>query len=245
VALASDVNLLLVRVPAGDFTMGSTEADLQAESDEMPQHAVYLDEYQIGKYEVTVAQWRAFVEATGYPADSRALADPDDRPVRYVSWDDAVAFCEWASIVTGRSVRLPTEAQWEKAARGTDARIYPWGSNAPSCSLCNFRHGSNYCAGDTSAVGSSSPQGDSIYGCADMAGNVWEWARDSYASNYYGQPSAGTNPTGPASGDSHVLRGGSWNSGAGYVRAADRAKYAPDTRYDGLGFRVCVSPIQL
>ena len=165
-SLAPGVTLELVRVPAGEFLMGSAAGDKVAFSDEMPQQTVYLDEYLIGKYDVTNAQYAAFAQAT-----NRSWSMPagkENHPVVNVSWDDAVAFCQWASQITGRRIQLPSEAQWEKAARSTDGRLFPWGNDEPNASRLNF----NSYVGDTTPVGKYSPAGDSPYGAADMAGNV-------------------------------------------------------------------------
>lgn len=227
----------LVRVPAGSFIMGAPASDAAAEEDERPQRSVYLDEYLIGRYEVTVAQWRAFVDATGYAGDPRALADGAAYPVRYVSYLDADAFCSWASQVSGRVVHLPTEAQWEKAARGTDGRKFPWGDNPPFCGLCNLWT----CVRNTAPVGSVSPAGDSVYGCADMAGNLWEWTFDFYDWNYY-KVAPSENPSGPASGYHRGARGGAWSYPERDVRTTNRHQVsAPYARDEYVGFRLAVA----
>jgi len=234
--LAPGIQMKLVRVPAGEFLMGSADDDDMAEADELPQHSVYLDEFYIGRYEVTSAQFRAFVQATGY-SEWRDIWDGADHPVVSVRWEDAAAFCRWASEVSGREVRLPTEAEWEKAARGTDGRRYPWGNEPPDASRCNFS--SNVM--DTRAVGHHSPAGNSPYGCADMAGNVWEWVNDWYDAEYYGRSPSG-NPPGPESGSNGVLRGGGFINDARDVRAASRFEEPRGIRFAIAGFRICVSP---
>ncbi|MCL5952603.1 MAG: SUMF1/EgtB/PvdO family nonheme iron enzyme [Chloroflexi bacterium] len=202
--LAQGIELVLVRVPAGEFAMGSGNNDGHAEAKEKPQHTVELDEYYIGKYPVTVLQFWAFVKATGYQITvSGNVNQKGNHPITGVNWDDAVAFCKWASQVNGTEIRLPTEAQWEKAARGTDGRIYPWGNNAPSPNLCNF--GNN--VGTKTPVGKYNSHGDSPYKCVDMAGNVWDWCADWWDEAYY-QKSPAKNPAGPESGQYRVLRGG-------------------------------------
>ncbi len=253
--------MLLLYVPAGNFLMGSSDSDSQASSDEKPQHTVYLDAFWIDKTEVTNVQFQKFEDATSYQTDAEkrgwsylfnpssgnweqtngadwrhpqgptsSVSGLETHPVVNVSWDDAEAYCQWA----GR--RLPTEAEWEKTARGPstgsgDGRIYPWGNASPDSPLLNF--GGN--VGGTTEVGSHL-SGASPYGALDMAGNVWEWVNDWYDSSYYSSsPSA--NPHGPTSGDSRVLRGGSWGSGAQYVRVAYRIWYVPDVQNGNFGFR--------
>jgi len=226
-----------VYVPAGEFLMGSTGADPLAYAEEKPQHTVYLDGYWIARIEVTAAQYGRCVEAGACPVPAGTwddctygVAGKGNHPINCVDWNDAAAYCRWAGC------RLPTEAEWEKAARGEDGRIYPWGDQAPDATLANF--GGN--AGGTSAVGSY-PAGVSPYGALDMAGNVWEWVADWYDDDYYAQ-SPRENPQGPASGQYRVLRGGSWGSNAQSVRAAVRGRLTPDFRVGGFGFRAARSP---
>lgn len=234
-------HLELVRVPAGEFLMGSRPAqDKDAMSVEQPQHQVYVSEFYVGKFEVTNAQYAA------YARDEKIQFDPpigrDNHPVVLVSWRHAVAFCRWLSRVTGRNVRLPTEAEWEKAARGTNGRIYPWGdewvdsrANTSDDGVC-----------DSTPVDRYSPDGDSPYGVADMVGNVWEWVADWYDENEYQQhvkfDSPVNDPTGPLSGTERVLHGGSWYDDRSYARAAFRNDYDPDERNIYFGFRVVISP---
>ena len=198
-----------VHVPAGEFEMGSTTGD----NDEQPVHRVYLDEYWIGQTEVTNAQYALCVSAGGCTAPSNSRwqdSNYRDHPVTHVDWDRARAYCAWAGV------RLPTEAEWEKAARGTDGRIYPWGNSAPDDRFANY---GNIIDG-TTPVGNY-PEGASPYGALDMAGNVWEWVNDWYDSDYYSQ-SPSENPQGPATGESRVLRGGAWVYDDDSVRSAYR-----------------------
>ncbi len=251
--LAPGVDLILVRVPAGEFLMGSDERkDPQAYDDEMPQHPVHLDEYWIGIYPVINGQYRAFVQAAGYrePQHWQGGQIPpgkEQHPVVHVTWKDAVAFCRWVGQVTGMNVRLPTEAEWEKAARGIDGRLYPWGNEPPDATRCNFCRKVGHWT-HTTPVGKYSPRGDSPYGCVDMAGNICEWVAD-----WYGPYEAGrqVNPTGPASGRTgwadRVLRGGAFDHVAEFVRCAHRDCSAPEMgfRDDNSGFRVVASPVRL
>jgi formylglycine-generating enzyme required for sulfatase activity/predicted Ser/Thr protein kinase len=229
-------NSVLVHVPAGNFYMGSRDSDdANADGDEKPMHPVYLDEFWIDQYEVTNADFAQFVEATGYQTDAEkeehsknwrdAAEGKDNHPVVYVSWNDAVAYCEWLGK------RLPTEAEWEKAARGTDGRIWPWGNDWDEDKVNSKDAG----PGRTKAVGSY-PDGASPYGCMDMAGNAWEWAADRYQGDYY-QAAPGNNPQGPDQGVSRVVRGGSWALPQGLTRCTGRFEFIPWVRRDDLGFR--------
>ncbi len=243
IELAPGVTMEFVRVPAGEFLMGSDpKKDNLARGNEQPQHKVTLDEYLIGKYPVTNRQYQAFVQAAGrkspqHWSGNKIPAGKDNHPVVCVSWQEASDFCAWAGKISGSRVRLPSEAEWEKAARGTDGRIYPWGDQAPDAQRCNFYLNVD----DTTPVGQYSPQGDSPYGCADMAGNVWEWAADWFDGSYYAKSPA-SNPNGPASGKWRVLRGGSWYSYVSSVRSAYRIVVDPSKSNDGVGFRCARSP---
>ncbi len=225
--------MVMVYVPAGDFNMGS----LAGFPDEQPVHTVYLDAYWIDRTEVTNAMYARCVAAGAclYPMIKHSNThfgyyyslEYANYPVIGLKWSSAETYCAWA----GR--RLPTEAEWEKAARGTDGRNYPWGNGGPSSGLLNF----NNPAGDTTSVGSYR-FGASPYGALDMAGNVTEWVADWYAAGYYGI-SPSSNPTGPATGQYRGLRGGSWHSDEYSVRSADRRWIEPDSREITVGFR-CV-----
>ncbi|MCJ7624282.1 MAG: formylglycine-generating enzyme family protein, partial [Anaerolineaceae bacterium] len=226
-----------VYMPAGEFLMGSENG----EADEKPQHTVSLDAYWIDQIEVTNAMYAQCVAngvcrppaSSGSNTQDQYFGNPeyDQHPVIYVTWDDANTYCNWA----GR--RLPTEAEWEKAARGSDARICPWGNDAPNTSLLNF----NWAIGDTTAV-SSYPAGVSPYGVFDMSGNVWEWVADWYDSNYY-NISPVENPQGPSSGGRRVLRGGSWYYEVNFIRAAFRFSADANSMLNDLGFRCAQSVI--
>ena len=235
--------MVLIRVPAGEFQMGSADG----EDDEKPVHSVKLDEYLIGKCEVTNAQYRAFVKATGrkhpiQPDDGCGYPDYfgdskyDDHPVVGVTWDDAKAYCDWAGM------KLPTEAQWERAARGKDGRKYPWGNEKLDPGRAQY--GKSTQLGDYTKRAASFLKGASAVGALDMAGNVWESCSDWYGA--YGDSGDGmSNPTGPVAGSSRVVRGGAWvDVGDSYLRGADRLGSEPYNGYDDVGFRVARSPVR-
>ena len=216
--------MTLVCVPAGEFLMGSTGADLSAAPNEKPQHTVYLDAYWMDQTEVTNAMYRKCVNAG--KCNSRDTSGGDNYPQVYVDWMDAKTYCEWV----GR--QLPSEAQWEKAARGTDGRLYPWGNNIPNATLTNVEAQ----VGKTIAVGSY-PTGASPYNVLDMAGNVLEWVVDWYSETVYQNQSAWHNPTGPVDGIYRVIRGGFWYFSTEGLRSAFRWKDLPISPNTFLGFR--------
>jgi len=233
----------MVWIPPGPFLMGSDRGkDRQAFDDELPQHQVTLPGYWIGRYPVTVAQFRAFVEASGHrPQDPDSLKGPDDHPMVRVSWYDALAYCRWLSERAAIPVTLPSEAEWEKAARGTDGRIYPWGDEPPDEGQCNF--GNN--VKETTPVGRYSPQGDSPYGCVEMAGNVWEWTRSLWGEDlrkpdfkYPYDPEDGRENLETGRDVRRVLRGGAFLDEDRRVRCAARLRLDPNRRYGDFGFRV-------
>ncbi|MFC1474802.1 SUMF1/EgtB/PvdO family nonheme iron enzyme [bacterium] len=234
---AKDTNAWIT-IPASDFVMGCADADVNCTSPESPKHTVTLSGYQIQKYEVTNAQYQACVDAaactapTSVDSSTRSPyygnATYDNYPVVFVDWTQAEAYCTW---IGGR---LPTEAEWEKAARGPypAESIYPWGDDTATCSLANY----SGCTGDTEEVGSH-PTGASTYSVVDIAGNVYEWVNDQYASTYYttgGPP--WIDPTGPGTVYPHVLRGGSWMFDETHLRASNRSSSNPYTG-NWLGFR--------
>lgn len=247
--------MTLVYIPAGKFFRGALEYDEQSNPDEFPLREIDLDAYWIDQTEVTNAMFADFLTANGvdtaggkpwYEVDSpdalisvqgpKWVVEPgyENHPVVEVTWEAAKAYCEWV----GR--RLPTEAEWEKAARGAEGQIYPWGDNAPNCGLVNFWDGNKVCADGSAPVGSF-PAGVSPYGALDMSGNVWEWTADWYDENYY-QASPIENPMGPASGSSKVFRGGAWESGPRNLRASDRNNDQTNASRYRLGFRCALTP---
>ncbi len=239
--------MVLVFVSSGEFKMGSAKTDdPQALDEEIPQHIVYLDEYWIDQTEVTNAQY-AMCVATGSctpPSENFSLSRGSyydnqqyaNYPVIFVTWSQAAAYCTWA----GR--RLPTEAMWEKAARGPDGLIFPWGNvfDGAKANYCDIncingwkdeRFDDGYL--DTSPVGDY-PAGASVYGALDMSGNVYEWVADWYEP--YRRISL-VNPAGPATGTEHIIRGGSWGDDAAHIRAAVRSHSNVPSSSNFIGFR--------
>ena len=258
------INIEMVTVQGGTFTMGWTlEQGYDCNADAMP-HRVTLSDYMIGKYEVTVAQFRKFIEATNYQTDADknggsyiwngsndtfvsgvnwrcgvdGLVRPsseDNHPVIYVSWNDAVAYCQWLSQQTGKNYRLPTEAEWEFAARGgnqSQEYKYSGSNNIDEVAWCSGNANST-----THPVGQKSPNELGIY---DMSGNVREWCSDWY-DPYNNNSFAQTNPKGPSSGSYRVVRGGSWDDNAQYCRVSYRIFSNPSGSGNYLGFRLAFS----
>ncbi|MDT8288054.1 MAG: formylglycine-generating enzyme family protein, partial [Elusimicrobiales bacterium] len=239
------------------------------DGDEGPVHEVCVDGFAIGKYEVTVGEFRRFVESSGYQTEAeqgdgcyvaengkwkkkkgKSWRDPnfsqgDKEPAVCLSWNDSQAYIEWLNRQSGKRYRLPTEAEWEYAARGGTSTARYWGGNPDqACGYANVHdqtskrvngfgwenHNCDDGYAATSPVGSFKPNGFGLY---DMLGNVWEWNQDWFGSGYYGS-SPRNNPTGPSSGSGRVLRGGSWGSNPRYARAAYRDRNTPGNRSGGL-----------
>jgi len=239
-------------IPAGEFTMGSDPTiDRMAFSNERWsaqsfQGSLDLPTFYIGRYEVTVAQYRAFAETTQRTAEQAALDAPGDYPITHVSWPDAIAYANWLTATLKQSSRtpaqlkqlldagwqftLPSEAQWEKAARDADGRIFPWG-NTPDSSRANFKSTSALPVG-------SHPCAGCAYGLADMSGNVWEFTR----SPYQPYPFDASNQEGDLHGDAlYVMRGGSYSDAENTVRAATRGGVDPGARREFIGFRIVLT----
>jgi formylglycine-generating enzyme required for sulfatase activity len=254
-ALSPLDGMVLLLVPKGTFTMGSNSSGYAAEK---PAHQVTLDSFWIDKFEVTNGMFLKFVNATGTVTElekqnlswlfntngwysvagsgwrnpfgvNSSLDGRMDHPVIQVTWNDAVKYCTWA----GR--RLPTEAEWEKAARGPDGNEYPWGNNAPSNDLANYGDMIGDTVPDGSYPGNASP-----YGAMDMAGNVYEWVADWYSGSYYAS-SPTSNPTGPASGTHKVMHGGSWQLDVYNLHPYKREVSQPNYGNSNLGFRCALS----
>lgn len=222
----------MVEIPAGEFAMGSDGG--QALEDERPKHQVWLSAFFMDLHEVTTAQYASFLSVTNRPAPSQwstvDLSQHGDRPVIGVDWSDADAYCRW------KGKRLPTEAEWEKSARGTDGRLYPWGNRAPSKELANFALGARFSYSQVLMPVQFYEPGKSPYGLYQMAGNVGEWVQDWYGANYY-EISPERNPQGPEQGQFKVLRGGSWSDLPKYLLTYGRFKLPPESRNSYTGFR--------
>jgi len=257
-----------IKIPAGEFLMGAQKEDPKAPNydpeayaDESPVHSVILSAYRIGRYPVTVNEYLSFVGDGGYEdesywkeggfgewkapgswreqvANGSSLGLFPTCPVVEVSWYEASAYAAWASC------RLPTEGEWERAARGINGRKYPWGDEPPSERLANFSSDGKPSVGHPTPVGAY-PSGDTPEGVSDMAGNVWEWCSDVYDGEYYGQ-SPKENPKGPdrsVEGGACVLRGGSWFVRSEVLRSAFRCDFRPECRCDSFGFRVVCATV--
>jgi len=261
--MADDALLRVARIPAGEFIMGADDA----EEDERPAHRAYLDEFYIGLYPVTNDEYALFVRETGHPSpavrelprlvvrgeeqDFLELAKPylwndgqppagrGRHPVTLVTIEDAAAYCVWLAAKTGKPVRLPTEAEWERGSRGSMARKrYPWGDDIDP-SYANFLPDPALKRNrGTEPVGCYPPNGFLLF---DMAGNVWQWVSDWYAPDYYAR-SQYLNPQGPDAGRLRVIRGGGWVScDVGLLRCAHRHKVPEDTYAYSIGFRIAYS----
>jgi len=248
----------MVLIPAGEFIMGTGEEELAELSkkfqrsekyfaSEMPARKVYLSAFYIDKREITNAQFRRFVaETKGRASGTFGRFSGDDSPAVCVSWYDAEAYAKWAGK------QLPTEAQWEKAARGVDGRLYPWGNEFDwsRCNSASYWAGKNLTPAEytewlgkgfksaSSTKAGSFETGRSPYGCYDMAGNVMEWCRDWFDRDYY-RHAPTRDPQGPPTGEAKVVRGGSWGNYGRTLRCAARYSFNPRTRLPHIGFR-CV-----
>jgi formylglycine-generating enzyme required for sulfatase activity len=235
----------MILIPAGPFKMGSNEGL----PNERPEHQVTLDSYYIDQYEVTLSLYRKFLESGKHDSpptwDDEAATTVGDRPAIGMKWADAAAYCQWAGK------RLPTEAEWEKAARGTDGRRYPWGHMQPFVDIANYNRGVWVNEAITLVAVTSGLEGMSVrhglkeggkspYGLSHMAGNASEWVADWYDREYY-QQSPEKNPTGPAKGEKRVLRGGSWADLPPALRVTARFSAEPEFEDRTIGFRCAMA----
>jgi formylglycine-generating enzyme required for sulfatase activity len=233
----------MILIPAGAFFMGSSQK--AAANDERPRHRLSVPVYYLAKVPVTNAQYSAFVQTNDYQAPRGWVGTSPprgkvDHPVVHVSWQDGMAFCRWLSEVTGKTYSLPSEAEWEKGARGTDGRTYPWG-NRWNATYCNADEGGQ---GETTRVGAY-PSGASPYGLLDMAGNVWEWTRSLWGKYPYPRTAKGRERRWDLQApddQARVLRGGTFLSNRQVVRCAYRYEALPNARHWDIGFRVVMRP---
>lgn len=236
-------------IPEGEFTMGTNASE--ARSNERPEHKVWLPAYALDKFEVTLKRYDQFLQATGHMSpplwDTEAVDEVGDHPAVGLTWNDAKAYCEWGGK------RLPTEAEWEKAARGTDGRRYPWGHMQPFVDIANYNRGVWVSYQITLVPVESGVSGMSIrhglkeggkspYGLYHMAGNAAEWVADRYDREYYLR-SPKKDPKGPDSGENHVIRGGSWSDAPVGLRTTARVSAPPDYQDLTLGVR-CAMDMQ-
>ncbi len=246
--------LEMVHIPKGDFLRGTSEAEItklvndypnwrrEWFKNEIPQGKIFLDSFYITKFEITNKQYKRFLEDNP-DYEKPAYWDNDnlnasEQPVVGVSWYDADAFCDWLSKKKKKNYRLPMEAEWEKAARATDGRAFPWGNKEPDIKIVNF----SLPYGKPMPVGYYPGGINRDYKTMEMAGNIAEWCKDWYDENYYKNPKDTHNPEGPLSGREKVLRGGSFIDIAFFLRCTARSSYPPDTKKEFLGFRIVRIP---
>ncbi|MGL5508383.1 MAG: formylglycine-generating enzyme family protein, partial [Microcoleaceae cyanobacterium] len=235
--LGEDVNLAMIYIPAGTFSMGANTNEIGANKDEYPQHQVTIKEpFYMGKYPITQAQYKAIMNGEN-PSDAKG----DQRPVERITWDMAINYCQQLSAKTGKIYRLPSEAEWEYAARAGTQTPFHFGETL-TYTLANYRANYTYAngqigeeTGETTDVGYYPPNAFGLY---DMHGNIWEWCQDDWHKNYHCAPTDG-NARLNTEGNIKILRGGSWCDGPAYCRVATRY-YIHRSFIDNLfGFRVC------
>lgn len=243
--LGNNVKLEMVLIKGGTFIMGSPETEINRSKSESPKHSVTVPQFFMGRYPITQSQWRAVAQSNRVKQDLDS--DPsnfkgDDRPVEQVSWEDTVEFCDLISQLTGRTYRLPTEAEWEYACRAGTTTPFHFGETI-SDELANYRASKKYgkgvegeSRGKTSSVYQFNAPND--FGLHDMHGNVWEWCADYWHENYVGAPTNGQAWIEDGDSRFRVVRGGSWGYTPAYCRSACRRYRSPADRYGAFGFRV-------
>jgi formylglycine-generating enzyme required for sulfatase activity len=228
------ISLDVVTIPGGSFLMGAE----QGQENERPCHRVRVDAFALGRYPITRREYQTFIEATGMappPFYTEPMFAYPEKPIVGVNWHDAAAYCAWLGGRTGREVRLPTEAEWERAARGhREGALYPWGDESPAEKLLI---GCDPELGGPAKVGINPPNDFGLY---DMRENVHEWCSDYYDYNYY-RHAPERNPRGPANGTRRASRGGSWRHRIQFSRCAARSSLPPNFQYADYGFRVAVT----
>ena len=232
--MTHEANPDLIVIPEGFFLMGSEHG----QENEMPSHRVWVDCFALGKFPVTNGEYKAFVKETQMSAPlfwSDPMFAGDDQPVVGVTWHDAMAYCGWLSQRSGKAFRLPSEAEWERGARGgREGALYPWGDEPPSA---RPYAGYDVKSGGPARVGMNEPNDFGLY---DMSEGVHEWCSDFYAYDYY-RCSPERNPQGPDSGQRRVSRGGSWRHHVKFSRCAARSSLPPSFKYADYGFRVALA----
>jgi formylglycine-generating enzyme required for sulfatase activity len=231
--IGAEIQPTMVEIPAGSFRMGDLSGG--GLSDERPvREVVFARPFALGRYPVTFEEYDRFAQATGRDLPSDQGWGRGRRPVINVSWDDAMAYCQWLSAQTGQTYRLPSEAEWEYACRAGTTTEYSWGDDI-GCNHTNCLNSGSQCSGKrTAPVGSFE---HNPWGLYDMHGNVWEWCADCWNNSYRGAPSDGSAWTNGKC-ERRVLRGGSWSNIVQSVRAAYRFNHTTSFRYNGYGFRV-------
>jgi formylglycine-generating enzyme required for sulfatase activity len=227
----------MVTISGGTFLMGCTDEDTTCDPDESPQHEVTISPFEISRYEVTQGQWEAVMGSLPSNIESHSLGQGDNYPVYYVSWNDVQGFIDELNFQTDINYRLPTEAEWEYAARaGTETKWYC--GDDENCVDDIAWYDEEFGTDKTHPVGQKDSNGWGLY---DMSGNVWEWVQDWYSDSYY-SVSYSDDPTGPASGSHRVIRGGGWTCNAMISRSSRRISSPPSSRGYGTGFRLVLSP---
>jgi len=236
--LASGITMDFVHIPAGEYWMGTnTTLDEFSRFHEQPQHRIYLDEFWMAKYPITTLQYKEFINRNPQETYNDFYTLPkngDDFPIVSIPWGKAVAFCDWLRKITKVSIRLPFEAEWEKACRGADINIFPWGNELPDQKKAAYEASFS----GLIPIDQYREKDKSSFGVMRKTGNLWEWVSDWYDCDYY-KNSPASNPQGPNFGNNKVIRGGSWKNSLETFRLTARWCMPPNTWDDTVGFRVC------